>query len=131
MSTAAERQAKFAQNSKDSSYGASHSSYYTTEEKKDRYETLDGVLSTKCSDPLIQEVVKDLMKVCADITDALRVALVTVEGNDNEFGDTVLSVDVSLILYIFRATLFSTNNFFSDKKVLLSPMSPKRLLLIS
>ena len=101
MSSATEKQAKFHATSKDSSYGASHSSYYTTEEKKDTYETLDDVLSTKCSDPMIRDVVKDLMKVCADITDALRVALVTVEGSENDFGDTQLSVDVSFPLSRF------------------------------
>lgn len=94
-SSAVEKQAKYQATHKDSSYGASHSSYYTTEEKKDKYETLEDVLSTKCSDPMIRQVIKDLMKVCADITDALRVALVTVEGSENDFGDTQLSVDVS------------------------------------
>ncbi len=36
-----------------------------------------------------------MMAVCADITDALRVNLVTVEGSANVFGDSQLSVDVS------------------------------------
>jgi hypothetical protein len=80
---------------KDSSYGASCTSYYTTEEKKDAYETLEDILNSKCSDPLVKQVIKDLMKVCADITEALRVALVTVEGSTNDFGDSLLSVDVS------------------------------------
>lgn len=91
MSTAAERQQKFQDKS---SYGASSSSCYTTEEKKDSYETLGAVLVVKCSDPMLRECIQDLMKVCADITDALRVSLVTVEGSTNDFGDSQLSVDV-------------------------------------
>jgi sedoheptulose-bisphosphatase len=38
-----------------------------------------------------------MMGVCADITEALRVNLVTVEGSSNVFGDSQLSVDVSLV----------------------------------
>jgi sedoheptulose-bisphosphatase len=91
--TAAEKQQNY--QAKDSSYGASCTSYYTTEEKRDTYETLEDILSSKCSDPLVKQVIKDLMKVCADITEALRVALVTVEGSTNDFGDSQLSVDVS------------------------------------
>jgi sedoheptulose-bisphosphatase len=90
--TAAEKQQNYEK--KDSSYGASCSSYYTTEEKRDSYETLEDTLNSKCSDPLVKQVIKDLMKVCADITDALRVSLVTVEGSTNDFGDSQLSVDV-------------------------------------
>ncbi len=75
-------------------YGASHTSCYTTEEKKDSYSTLSEILQTKCSDKLVQQVVQDMMDVCADITDALRVNLVTVEGSSNVFGDSQLSVDV-------------------------------------
>ena len=87
---------KATSSSTSSGYGASHSSFYTTEEKKDKYETLDDILNEKCSDLKIRQVIKDLLKVCADITIALRTALVTVEGSTNDFGDCQLSVDVSL-----------------------------------
>jgi hypothetical protein len=73
---------------------ASSTSFYTDEEKKDSYFTLPQVLESKCSDPLVRQVINDLMQVCADITDALRVALVTVNNSTNDFGDTQLSVDV-------------------------------------
>ena len=35
-----------------------------------------------------------MLDACADITEALRSALVTVEGSSNTFGDAQLSVDV-------------------------------------
>jgi sedoheptulose-bisphosphatase len=92
---AQQRQQQYAEK-QDSSYGASCSSYYTTEEKKDFYDGLEAILSTKCSDPQVRQVIRDLLQVCADITLALRTALVTVEGSTNDFGDTQLSVDVSL-----------------------------------
>jgi len=75
-------------------YAASHTSFYTTEEKQDSYSTLSKILETKCADELVREVILDMMGVCADITDALRVNLVTVEGSANSFGDSQLSVDV-------------------------------------
>lgn len=75
-------------------YAASSTSCYTTEEKKDSYSTLSEILKTKCSDGLVRQVILDMMGVCADITDALRVNLVTVEGSSNVFGDSQLSVDV-------------------------------------
>jgi hypothetical protein len=80
-----------------SSSAASSTSFYTTEEKKDHYSTLEEVLESKCYDPLVRQVIQDLMRVCAAITEALRVALVTVEGTTNEFGDSQLSVDVSVL----------------------------------
>jgi sedoheptulose-bisphosphatase len=95
MSTAQEKQAKFQKHSTSSSYGASSTSFYTNEEKQDSYETLEDVLLQKCKDEKVRKVIKDLMQICADITDALRVALVTVEGSTNDFGDSQLSVDVS------------------------------------
>jgi sedoheptulose-bisphosphatase len=76
-------------------YGASHTSFYTSTEKKESYESLNDVLSTKCNDPKVRRVIRDMFAVCADITIALRTALVTVEGSTNDFGDTQLSVDVS------------------------------------
>ena len=35
-----------------------------------------------------------MLEACADMTEALRTALVTVEGSENTFGDAQLSVDV-------------------------------------
>jgi hypothetical protein len=76
-------------------YGASCTSYYTSTEKKESYESLNDVLNAKCNDPKVRQVLTDMLDVCADITEALRTALVTVEGSTNDFGDTQLSVDVS------------------------------------
>ena len=78
-------------------YGASSTSFYTTTEKKDSYESLDDVLATKCKDEKVRQVIRDMLEVCAEITDALRSALVTVEGSMNDFGDAQLSVDVSSV----------------------------------
>jgi len=94
MAAAEERQLQFQKHSQSSSYGASCTSFYTTEEKKDSYETLEDVLLAKCKDEKVRAVIADLLQMCADITEALRVALVTVEGSTNEFGDSQLSVDV-------------------------------------
>lgn len=94
MATKEARQAQYQTKGASSSYGASSSSFYTTEEKKDSYETLEQVLVAHCADSKIRQVIVDLMDVCADITDALRTALVTVEGSANEFGDAQLSVDM-------------------------------------
>ena len=76
-------------------FGASSTSFYTTTEKKDSYESLDTVLEAKCKDPKVRAIIKDMLDVCAEITEALRTALVTVEGSMNDFGDAQLSVDVS------------------------------------
>lgn len=76
-------------------FGASSTSFYTTTEKKESYESLDSVLDTKCKDENVRQVIKDMLDACADITEALRSALVTVEGSMNDFGDAQLSVDVS------------------------------------
>ena len=75
-------------------YGASGTSFYTTTEKQESYDSLDAVLDAKCSDPEIRTVIKEQLDACADITEALRSALVTVEGSANTFGDAQLSVDV-------------------------------------
>jgi sedoheptulose-bisphosphatase len=75
-------------------YGASGTSFYTTTEKQESYDSLDYVLDAKCSDPEIKVVIKEQLDACADITEALRSALVTVEGSENTFGDAQLSVDV-------------------------------------
>jgi len=75
-------------------YGASSTSFYTTTEKQESYESLEAVLGAKCADKKVRLVIKDMLDACADITEALRVALVTVEGSENTFGDAQLSVDV-------------------------------------
>jgi sedoheptulose-bisphosphatase len=75
-------------------YGASSTSFYTTTEKQETYDSLDDVLNTKCKDEKVRAVIKDMLDACADITEALRTALVTVEGSSNTFGDAQLSVDV-------------------------------------
>ena len=94
---AKDRQQQYAAKKGGSSYAASETSFYTTEEKKDTYPTLDETLEEKCSDPKVRQCIKDLMEVCAEITEALRKALVTVEGSTNDFGDSQLSVDVSYL----------------------------------
>lgn len=75
-------------------YGASSTSFYTTTEKQETYASLEEVLKEKCADKQVREVIVDMLEACADITEALRTALVTVEGSSNTFGDTQLSVDV-------------------------------------
>lgn len=79
-------------------YGASSTSFYTTTEKKSSYKSLADVLSTKCKDEQVRGVITDMLGACAEITEALRTALVTVEGSMNDFGDAQLSVDVSHIV---------------------------------
>ena len=78
----------------DGEYGASGTSFYTTTEKQESYDSLDNVLNAKCADPEVRTVIKEQLDACADITEALRSALVTVEGSANTFGDAQLSVDV-------------------------------------
>jgi len=75
-------------------YGASCTSFYTTTEKQDTYESLNDILNKKCANEQVRVVIKDMLAACADITGALRTALVTVEGSANTFGDAQLSVDV-------------------------------------
>jgi hypothetical protein len=82
-------------------FGASSTSFYTTTEKQDTYASLEDILNNKCKDPKVRQVIVDMLDVCADITEALRTALVTVEGSMNDFGDAQLSVDVSdLVLFL-------------------------------
>ena len=68
-------------------YGASSTSFYTTTEKQDSYDSLDDVLAAKCPDEKTRMVIYEMLDACADITEALRSALVTVEGSSNTFGD--------------------------------------------
>ena len=78
----------------DGAYGASHTSFYTDAVAKDSYPTLEEVLSEKMSDPELRKLTTSMLDVCGKITDALRTALVTVAGSDNQFGDVQLGVDV-------------------------------------
>merc|ERR1719387_259689 len=75
-------------------FGASSTSFYTKTEKQDSYDDLDQVLNAKCKDEKLKTLIKEMLDACADITEALRSALVTVEGSQNTFGDQQLSVDV-------------------------------------
>ena len=75
-------------------YGASGTSFYTTTEKQDSYPTLEETLANKCADAGLRGVIVEMLDACGEITEALRSALVTVEGSANTFGDAQLSVDV-------------------------------------
>jgi len=75
-------------------YGASSTSFYTKTEKQDSYDDLDSVLDAKCKDPQLRRIIIECLDACGEITEALRSALVTVEGSENTFGDAQLSVDV-------------------------------------
>jgi sedoheptulose-bisphosphatase len=57
-------------------------------------DSLEQVLATKCKDEKKKQLIKEVLDAIADITEALRSALVTVEGTSNTFGDEQLSVDV-------------------------------------
>jgi len=67
---------------------------YTDVEKQDSYASAEAILDEHCSDPGARKVILEMLDVCAEITEALRTALVTVEGSSNTFGDAQLSVDV-------------------------------------
>ena len=58
-------------------YGASGTSFYTTTEKQDTYDSLDYVLENKMKDTKTRKVIEDMLDACAEITEALRSALVT------------------------------------------------------
>eukprot|EP00629_Pelagomonadales_sp_RCC1024_P011966 CAMPEP_0119260318 /NCGR_PEP_ID=MMETSP1329-20130426/760_1 /TAXON_ID=114041 /ORGANISM="Genus nov. species nov., Strain RCC1024" /LENGTH=377 /DNA_ID=CAMNT_0007259741 /DNA_START=41 /DNA_END=1170 /DNA_ORIENTATION=+ len=75
-------------------YGASGTSFYTTTEKQDSYDSLDKILDEKCKDAKLRTCIVECLAACGEITEALRSALVTVEGSANTFGDAQLSVDV-------------------------------------
>jgi len=62
--------------------------------EQESYDSLDFTLNAKCADAMVRTVIKEQLDACADITEALRSALVTVEGSENTFGDAQLSVDV-------------------------------------
>jgi len=90
-------------------YGASSTSFYTTTEKQDTYDSLETVLDAKCKDEKVRAVIRDMLEACADITEALRTALVTVEGSSNTFGDAQLSVDVVADNLMWEACKASPN----------------------
>ena len=52
------------------------------------------MLDAKCKDKGVRKVIVEMLDACGEITEALRSALVTVEGSANTFGDAQLSVDV-------------------------------------
>ena len=80
---------------KDASFGASHTSIYTSAVAKDSYATIEDILSTKMADAGVREVVTEMLAACVKITEALRVNLVTVADAQNSvFGDVQLGVDV-------------------------------------
>jgi hypothetical protein len=68
---------------------------------------------------MVRQVIKDMFAVCADITIALRTALVTVEGSTNDFGDTQLSVDVSGS-YSFDSSRYIVGVFVSSTLIVCS-----------
>ena len=90
----APRQLRTIVKGRDDAYGASGTSFYTTTEKQDTYDSLDKVLTAKCKDAGVRKVIVEMLDACGEITEALRSALVTVEGSENTFGDAQLSVDV-------------------------------------
>ena len=52
------------------------------------------MLDAKCKDAGVRKVIVEMLDACGEITEALRSALVTVEGSANTFSDAQLSVDV-------------------------------------
>jgi len=88
------RSARSARKAEDAAYGASHTSFYTDAVAKDKYDTLEEVLAKSLKDKKMQGLVMELLGACVNITDALRVNLVTVNDSSNSFGDTQLTVDV-------------------------------------
>lgn len=79
---------------KDATFGASCTSVYTTEQKRLSYDSLTQVLAERLADAELRSLVSALLGACARVAEALRTALVTVEGTSNTFGDTQLTVDV-------------------------------------
>lgn len=73
---------------------ASHTSCYTSETKKDSYDSLPAVLAKGVADVQLRELLVAALAACQRVSDALRSALVTVEGTSNKFGDVQLTVDV-------------------------------------
>jgi hypothetical protein len=113
MSTSSNPKESSAVSAAGSEYGASSTSFYTTVEKKDQYESLETILSKHCSDPKVREIITDMLDVCAEITEALRSALVTVEGSMNDFGDAQLSVDVRK-MFEYCSIFFKCKDFDSS-----------------
>lgn len=49
-------------------YGVSSTSFYTTAEKKESYESLEEILQAKCKDEKVRGVIVDMLEACAEIT---------------------------------------------------------------
>ena len=64
-------------------FGASHTSFYTNVKAKDSYATLDDILDSKMKDEGVRGVTKEVLAACVQITEALRVNLVTVADAQN------------------------------------------------
>lgn len=76
-------------------FGASHTSFYTNVKAKESYATLDDILNSKMKDEGVRGITKEVLNACVEITEALRVNLVTVADAQNSvFGDVQLGVDV-------------------------------------
>lgn len=80
--------------SADTAYAASHTSCYTSEVKRDKYDSLFSVLKAKVADPQQRQLIVEILTTCAEVASALSTALVTIDGTSNSFGDTVLTVDL-------------------------------------
>merc|ERR1719356_293001 len=108
-------------------YGASSTSFYTKTEKQDSYDDLDKVLDEKMKDPEIKAVIKEMLGAIGEITEALRSALVTVEGSSNTFGDQQLSVDVIADEIMWNACKTSKTIKFgaSEEEPEVKPMNPE------
>ena len=50
--------------------GASGTSFYTTTEKQDSYDSLDKVLDAKCKDAGVRKVIVEMLDACGEITEA-------------------------------------------------------------
>lgn len=92
---------------------------------------------------MTRAVIMEMLDSCADITEALRSALVTVEGSSNTFGDSQLSVDVVAdeIMWVSMATSVPSppschaaasgaarvSTFTFCIKVVASPLTPRHV----
>jgi len=73
---------------------ASCTSCYTSETKKDSYDTLRSVLDQSVKDQQLRTIIASILDACGKVAAALNTALVTVEGTSNSFGDVQLTVDI-------------------------------------
>merc|ERR1712151_604707 len=84
-------------------------------------------LDEKMKDPEIKAVIKEMLGAIGEITEALRSALVTVEGSSNTFGDQQLSVDVIADELMWNACKRSKTVKFgaSEEEPEVKPMNPE------